>query len=755
MLEHAAKAAQCTTCHVLASVTWTRLTSDILSGETVTPHLVRAHLDDACEKDALDTVLRKYTILKMESDAGGGTQLLFFVVRERRGNAAAPKGSAQALGSSATDAEEAAVALSCRTLIRESSKDLVAVLMEQLSNYRREALRLLVKHARDGGNEQDPPLPPASGASTGGAGGAGASGKLPRLDGSGGRGAAASTADDDDEYMDPDDLDDDGEVITKPSSSSAAKGSAAAAEGGAAKDEAAAAKGGAGADEKAGAKGAGSGSGSGAAAAAAGEKKDDPTAAAAAAAAGKGKAAEKDKGKGKAGGKEGAAGARVVRGLVIKVMPGEPECADLHVKCGEWAALGECEVNPNYMIGTNNHIGHCKKACGMCQPSDLLKVAPALASELESLSSALLLAVKNLGCGASGACLTGVSGMAVGAGLVKGGDGGAGAGGAGGLQGGGAGVVGGTIPITPGKPLPPGMKEFPGGFILGKPWWAVPDVRMVPPHLRKPVPGEDGKVPPAAQADAGSGSGSGSQSGSGSGSGSVPSGTGSGAGVPGSDASTDPSASGSGSGSGSAPPQTAPSHAAVDAVLAPALAHRLLSIPSDFFVYEYLYKNHTRHFHPDSNGRVTEDWLLGKFSRESLSLLSSVTGEAAGLEDLDLLPGSVQAARLQAHTWPYVKQVYAGGDECVLGGGRRVVRRVEARIACSPDAGTYMLIREPDFCTYTFVVYTPALCALDYYKPRPRPGVQQPPAQGQAQAQGQGQGQQAGAGSGKARTRRG
>jgi hypothetical protein len=58
------------------------------------------------------------------------------------------------------------------------------------------------------------------------------------------------------------------------------------------------------------------------------------------------------------------------------------------------------------------------------------------------------------------------------------------------------------------------------------------------------------------------------------------------------------------------------------------------------------------------------------------------------------------------------------GDECVLAGGRRVVRRVEARIACSPDSSTYMLVREPDFCSYVFVVFTPSLCGLEYYKPR-------------------------------------
>ncbi len=59
----------------------------------------------------------------------------------------------------------------------------------------------------------------------------------------------------------------------------------------------------------------------------------------------------------------------------------------------------------------------------------------------------------------------------------------------------------------------------------------------------------------------------------------------------------------------------------------------------------------------------------------------------------------------------------------MLGGGRRVVRRVEARLACSPDANTYMLIREPDFCTYVYVIYVPQLCKLEYYKPRPKEGA--------------------------------
>ncbi len=54
-----------------------------------------------------------------------------------------------------------------------------------------------------------------------------------------------------------------------------------------------------------------------------------------------------------------------------------------------------------------------------------------------------------------------------------------------------------------------------------------------------------------------------------------------------------------------------PSHAEVDALLAPALAHRLLSIPSDFFTYEFLYKNHTRQFHRTTGGSVTGEDPIG------------------------------------------------------------------------------------------------------------------------------------------------
>ncbi len=95
------------------------------------------------------------------------------------------------------------------------------------------------------------------------------------------------------------------------------------------------------------------------------------------------------------------------------------------------------------------------QACGLCNPAALLAGGPAaLLPELEALSAALLLAVKNLGCGASGACLTGVSGMAVTPGLLRGVAGPGPAAGGEAVAGGGA--AGGR------RDLPPGMRELPG-----------------------------------------------------------------------------------------------------------------------------------------------------------------------------------------------------------------------------------------------------------------------------------------------------
>ncbi|KAI5065300.1 hypothetical protein GOP47_0019995 [Adiantum capillus-veneris] len=41
-------------------------------------------------------------------------------------------------------------------------------------------------------------------------------------------------------------------------------------------------------------------------------------------------------------------------------------CEDENVSCAEWAAMGECEKNPSYMVGSENNPGACRASCRVC-----------------------------------------------------------------------------------------------------------------------------------------------------------------------------------------------------------------------------------------------------------------------------------------------------------------------------------------------------------------------------------------------------
>lgn len=45
-----------------------------------------------------------------------------------------------------------------------------------------------------------------------------------------------------------------------------------------------------------------------------------------------------------------------------------------------------------------------------------------------------------------------------------------------------------------------------------------------------------------------------------------------------------------------------------------------------------------------------------------------------------------------ASYWPYMRQMYTGGEACVVE-GKPVERQVELRAACSPDSTTHLLVR--------------------------------------------------------------
>lgn len=42
------------------------------------------------------------------------------------------------------------------------------------------------------------------------------------------------------------------------------------------------------------------------------------------------------------------------------------ECQDEHDMCSGWAAAGECAKNPEYMVGTRDSPGSCRKSCNVC-----------------------------------------------------------------------------------------------------------------------------------------------------------------------------------------------------------------------------------------------------------------------------------------------------------------------------------------------------------------------------------------------------
>ncbi|GAB4851203.1 Probable prolyl 4-hydroxylase 4 [Ancistrocladus abbreviatus] len=41
-------------------------------------------------------------------------------------------------------------------------------------------------------------------------------------------------------------------------------------------------------------------------------------------------------------------------------------CTDLNESCERWAALGECTKNPEYMVGTTELPGYCRRSCKVC-----------------------------------------------------------------------------------------------------------------------------------------------------------------------------------------------------------------------------------------------------------------------------------------------------------------------------------------------------------------------------------------------------
>eukprot|EP00878_Enallax_costatus_P017841 GHUV01018747.1.p1 GENE.GHUV01018747.1~~GHUV01018747.1.p1 ORF type:complete len:600 (+),score=181.45 GHUV01018747.1:439-2238(+) len=445
-----------------------------------------------------------------------------------------------------------------------------------------------------------------------------------------------------------------------------------------------------------------------------------------------------------------------------KLMPWEALCLDLELLCPMWATLGECSANPKYMMGNSKKLGHCRRSCGRCKADDSWKVHSIAVKELAATSSTLLNTLRNAACTSSQACMTGAGGSST--------------------PGASATPIKTSIIHQNAEVLPGAALAKQEGFVLGKPFWARPEVLPNPKGGSAAADSAGGDVSPT----------------------------------------LDP---------------------ADELLMSEGLANQFVQIAGmdGFFMYQLHYKHRVYQFHQDLNsGRVTEEHVLGLYDRAAteaaaakdrlyedtapndamrawhaqqkvLRAEATAAGEkdsrsaakeattdgskggkaaaaagkttrrlvitshdqegmpgasakrpsdpagskgasdaardsdwkpsktaaesAAGnpsqdkwskhappmLELLDYLPDTIS---MVDSYWPYYRQMYTGGEACGAEGKGRA-RSVELRVTCSPHNSLQLLIREPDFCRYIMVFYHPALCGLPRYQPVPKASLGQ------------------------------
>ncbi|KAK4571585.1 hypothetical protein RGQ29_030128 [Quercus rubra] len=55
-----------------------------------------------------------------------------------------------------------------------------------------------------------------------------------------------------------------------------------------------------------------------------------------------------------------------IRGEKLSLKTDGTDCTDEEESCPKWAAIGECQRNPVYMIGSPDYYGTCRKSCNAC-----------------------------------------------------------------------------------------------------------------------------------------------------------------------------------------------------------------------------------------------------------------------------------------------------------------------------------------------------------------------------------------------------
>lgn len=61
---------------------------------------------------------------------------------------------------------------------------------------------------------------------------------------------------------------------------------------------------------------------------------------------------------------------RAIRGEKEPLHLGDIDCTDEDENCPRWAATGECERNPVFMVGSPDYYGTCRKSCNVCSLLD-------------------------------------------------------------------------------------------------------------------------------------------------------------------------------------------------------------------------------------------------------------------------------------------------------------------------------------------------------------------------------------------------
>ncbi|GAB4826350.1 hypothetical protein Ancab_009216 [Ancistrocladus abbreviatus] len=57
---------------------------------------------------------------------------------------------------------------------------------------------------------------------------------------------------------------------------------------------------------------------------------------------------------------------RAISGRGVQFETDNSECTDEDESCPKWAALGECQRNPVFMVGSPDYYGTCRKSCNVC-----------------------------------------------------------------------------------------------------------------------------------------------------------------------------------------------------------------------------------------------------------------------------------------------------------------------------------------------------------------------------------------------------